>query len=80
MLTARRAAASRYSDGELCLFVGFQQQLERIRRDQLTRMCGELSGRLLPATSHVYVHNHSYTCITTGNLQVLQHMGTETHQ
>jgi hypothetical protein len=80
MLTAWRAATFRYSERELRLFVEFQQQLERIMRDQLTRMCGELSGRLLPATSQVCAHNHRYACITTGNLQLLQQMGTETRQ
>ncbi len=80
MLTAWRAAAFRYSDGELRLFVGSQKQLERIMGDQLTRMCGELSGRRLPATSQVYGHKHRYTCITTGNLQFPRQMGTEAHQ
>lgn len=79
MLTAWRAAGSRYSERELRLFVEFQQQLERIVRDQRTRMRGRLS-RLLPATSHVRVHNHRYACITAGNLQLLQQIGTESRQ
>ena len=80
MLTAWRAAAFRCSDDELRLFAEFQQHLERIMDDQLTRMCGELSGRLLPATSQALGHNHRCTCITTGNLQLPRQMGTETHQ
>jgi hypothetical protein len=59
---------------------GFQRQLERIIREQLIRMCTQLSGRLLPAASQIYVRSHSDTCVTTGNLQTRQQMGTETHQ
>ena len=60
--------------------MGFQRQSERIIREQLIRMCTQLSGRLLPAASQIYVRSHSYTCVTTGNLQTRQQMGTETHQ
>jgi hypothetical protein len=56
------------------------RQLERIRREQLIRVCTQLSGRLLPAASQIYVRGHSDTCVTTGNLQTRQQMGTETHQ
>jgi DNA-binding MarR family transcriptional regulator len=38
MLKAWRAAASRYSDDELRQFAEFQQEVERIMRDQLTRL------------------------------------------
>jgi hypothetical protein len=60
--------------------VGFRRQLDRILREQLIRTCPQLSGRLLPAASQIYVRSHSHTCVTTGNLQTRQQMGTETHQ
>jgi DNA-binding MarR family transcriptional regulator len=41
MLKAWRAAASRYSDDELRQFAEFQQEVERIMRDQLTRLRAE---------------------------------------
>ena len=38
MLKAWRTAAARYSDDELRQFVGFQQEVEQIMRDQLTHL------------------------------------------
>jgi len=67
-------------DAEFQQHAEFEQHLERIVGDQLTRMCGKLSGRLLPAPSQALGHNHRCTCITTGNLQLPRQMGTETHQ
>ena len=76
-VTARNPAVQRALEN---LGRGFQRQLERIIREQLIRMCTQLSGRLLPAASQLYVRSHSDTCVTTGNLQTRQQMGTETHQ
>jgi DNA-binding MarR family transcriptional regulator len=41
MLKAWRAVAARYSDDELRQFAEFQQQVEHIMRDQLTRLRAE---------------------------------------
>jgi hypothetical protein len=35
-----RAAASRYSDGQLRLILEFQQQMEQIMRDRVARLRG----------------------------------------
>jgi hypothetical protein len=76
-VTARNPAAQRRLRTPV---VRFQRQLERIMREQLIRMCTQLSGRPLPAASQIYARSHSYTRVTTGNLQTRQQMGTETHQ
>ena len=46
MLKAWRAVAARYSDDELRQFVGFQQEVEEIMRDQLARL--RFDGRSAP--------------------------------
>ena len=80
MLKAWRAVAARYSDDELRQFVGFQQELEQIMRDQLTRLRFDgklaLRGRKPVAKRPVYFRRAAnFRLISAG--QVLGAAGGE---